>query len=131
MGVLGRLAPGAVHAALRRQVQDRRRLPGLDRLASLRFGDVGHLDARLLGKATVRGVTEVVDDQHLGAGREQRFDAVHADEPCPAGDDDTRGLSRGGHQFLLTSARRKSAVLAGRSAMRRMRYPYHWTPKGT
>ena len=64
---------------------------------------------------------KVVDDEDLGTCVEQRLDAVHTDEPGAAGDDDALAGDVTRHQLRLISARRKSAVLAGRSAMRRMR----------
>ncbi len=74
---------------------------------------------------------EVVDDEHVRSSAQERLDAMYADKPGTPGHDNSLSVHHPGHQFLLISARRKSAVLAGRSAMRRMRYPYHCTPNGT
>ena len=64
---------------------------------------------------------EIVDDHDVGARVEQCLDTVHTDEAGAAGDDDSLAGHRRRHQVRLMRARRKSAVLAGRSAMRRMR----------
>jgi hypothetical protein len=40
-------------------------------------------------------------------------------------------ISPTGIHLFERSARAKNAMLAGRSASRRIRYPYHWVPYGT
>src|SRR5262249_1171617 len=87
-GVEGRVGDGAAHVHLRGVVVQDVRMLGADQFGRLRVEDVELVEARLRVQVLTLAGAQVVDHEHLVAGRQVGVDHVRADEARAAGHQD-------------------------------------------